>query len=44
MFEFLKALPDELVKFAENLPEHSIGKNLNLHTQMAYVKISRQSI
>lgn len=33
MFEFLKSLPGELVEFAENLPEHSIGKNLNLHTQ-----------
>lgn len=35
MFEFLKSLPNELVDFANNLPAHSIGNNLSLHSENA---------
>lgn len=33
IYEFLKPVPNEIIAFVENLPNHSIGKNTVFHTE-----------
>ncbi len=39
MYEILKPIPGSLELFIENLPKHSIGKTINIHTENAFPEL-----
>lgn len=39
MYEILKPIPNSLELFIENLPKHSIGKTINIHTENAFPEL-----